>query len=260
LELKTEKLLTGSVYSRHDGIPGFDQAIYSKSEIAFVGAGGLNGESGEGTTRKGIGAAHFLDGDPVEVSNLNRQYFGEKDVGKNKAIQLIRNLQKLGFMGTRLIASPLFFQEAIELGLEIKPDIIVCGVDNNPTRVFVSRYALERNIPVIFSAVSRDGNQGYVFVQVPAGPCFGCAFPDAINDHEYPCPGTPAIKDILKVVAGFVLYAIDTVILQRKRNWNYRMIQLAGFMDDDKRTLTLKPDCPLCSPIRSTGVTSHGLV
>ena len=127
------------------------------------------------------------------------------------------------------------------------PDIIICGVDNDETRIFVSEYGLAKNIPVIFSAVSRDANQGYVFIQKPGAACFGCVFPEAINNEATPCPGAPAMKDILKVVGGLVLFAVDTVLMDRPCNWNFRMTYLSGFLPDRKDLIPERADCPICS-------------
>ena len=66
-----------------------------------------------------------------------------------------------------------------------------------PARIGASRYFRAKGIPVIFVAVSLDADYGYVFVQDKIGPCFGCPFPDSVNDDTFPCPGTPAIADIL---------------------------------------------------------------
>ena len=55
---------------------------------------------------------------------------------------------------------------------------------------------------MIFTAVSRDGDHGYVFVQEREGPCIACVFPDMADDDRYPCPGTPAIADILQAVGS----------------------------------------------------------
>lgn len=249
-DLNSEHLQGQPVQSRQEGIYGFDQTIFSKRCVVLVGAGGINGEIGEGLVRKGIGSLEVFDGDSVDPSNLNRQFFQFEDIGRNKAERLARNLQRLGFLGTCLTAHPFYFQEFMERGGYLRHGLLVCGVDNNPTRVYVSKLAKTLRLQAVFAAVSRDANQGYIFIQEADGPCFGCAFPEAINDNEYPCPGTPAIKDILKVIGGIALYAIDTALMERKRNWNYRLIQLAGFMDDVKRALTINPDCGLCANIR----------
>ena len=60
------------------------------------------------------------------------------------------------------------------------------------------------------------------------------------------CPGVPAVKDILKVMAGIVLYAVDTLVMERPRLWNYRDVLLDGSIPDAVRTITRRPECPLC--------------
>ena len=112
--------------------------------------------------------------------------------------------------------------------------------------VAVSRYFRLIGIPVIFTAVSRDGDHGYVFVQEIGGPCLGCLFPDIVNDDHYPCPGTPAIADILQAVGALVVYAIDTLVLDRRRNWNYRRVWLSDGTLDSSQQVPVRAECPLC--------------
>jgi tRNA A37 threonylcarbamoyladenosine dehydratase len=58
---------------RQQRLAGFDQAVYSKSIVVCVGAGGLISQIAPTLVRKGIGALTILDDDVVEPSNLNRQ-------------------------------------------------------------------------------------------------------------------------------------------------------------------------------------------
>ncbi len=132
-------------------------------------------------------------------------------------------------------------------------DMIVCGVDNTETRIYTSKWATKHSIPAVFTAVSENGGLGYVFVQEPGKACFGCAFPASIGNVKEPCPGVPAIKDILKLLSGFSLYAIDSLLMDRKRNWNLRVVYLAGFVPDVCRIVSPNPECPLCGGIASTG-------
>src|ERR1700733_235499 len=78
---------------RQRKIAGFDQAVYSRSRVLCIGAGGLISHIAPTLVRKGIGAIALLDDDIVEVSNLNRQCFYERDIGSKKAIALAQNLQ-----------------------------------------------------------------------------------------------------------------------------------------------------------------------
>ncbi len=117
-----------------------------------------------------------------------------------------------------------------------------------------SSYFLERKIPVIFTAVSEDGNSGYVFIQESKqdSPCFGCLNPLAVEEIKngllkYPCPNTPAIKDILKTVGGLVIYSVDTLIMPRNRAWNYRVVYLDGSIPSSSTVMKTRPGCLICA-------------
>jgi molybdopterin/thiamine biosynthesis adenylyltransferase len=217
---------------RQKKIPGFDQETLSKSSVLCIGAGGIISQIAPTLVRKGIGFITLLDPDIVETSNLNRQRFYQHDVGKNKALALAENLQRECIVASEIKGLPLHLEDAIERRIDLSCNIAVCGVDNNPARVEASRYFREKRIPVIFTAVSQDGDHGDVFVQERDGPCIGCMFPDMADDGRYPCPGTPAIVDILQALGALAVYAVDTLLMKRPRAWNYRRISLSdGSLD-----------------------------
>jgi len=246
-DLRNQGNINDRIFDRHLGVHGFDQIKYSNSRVDIVGAG-MNTELGEGLVRKGMGKISYIDYDIVSLPNLNRQYYQESDIGKPKAFQIIKNLQKLGFMGTELFGYNDFVQNYLEIH-NPKPDIFVCGVDNDEARICIAKYGLKHSIPVIFTAVSRDANQCYVFIQKPDQACFGCVFPEAIHNSVSPCPNTPSMKDIIKVASGLVLFAIDSVLMGRPITWNFRMFYLAGFMDDSKSVKQRNINCELCSKV-----------
>ena len=234
---------------RQHRITGFDQEIFSAAHALGIGAGGLISNIAPALARKGIGTLTFFDDDLVEPSNLNRQRFFEWDIGRNKALTLVENLQPECIRATTLRGFALRFEEAIARQIDLVCDVAVCGVDNNPARVAISQYFRSRGIPVIFSAVSRDADHGYVFVQERDGPCIACLFPDMVNDGHYPCPGTPAIADILQAVGALAVYAIDTLLMSRARSWNYRRISLSDGTLDGCAKIPARVDCPICGSV-----------
>jgi len=167
---------------------------------------------------------------------------------------LAENLSYFGFGRTTIYGYPYTFEEAIALDIDPNCSLAIIGVDNNPCRVYASYYFLQRKIPVIFTAVSENGNSGYVFVQEskPDTPCFGCLNSSAVEDVKqgilkYPCPATAAIKDVLKTVAGLVIYSVDTLLMPRNREWNYRVVYLDGSIPSETGILKKKQNCLLCS-------------
>jgi molybdopterin/thiamine biosynthesis adenylyltransferase len=230
---------------RQRKIPGFDQEIFSCSRVLCIGAGGLISFIAPPLVRKGVGGITLVDDDFVETSNLNRQRFYIKDVGRNKAVALAENLLPECIVETVIHGIPFRLQEAIARELDLSCDVAICGVDNNPARISASQYFRACGIPVIFTAVSLNGDYGYVFVQDKTGPCIACMFPDMINDDRFPCPGTPAIADILQAVGALTVYAVDTLLMDRPRTWNYRCVSLSDCTLDGGSMVPARTGCPL---------------
>ncbi|KKL85485.1 hypothetical protein LCGC14_1954240, partial [marine sediment metagenome] len=121
------------------------------------------------------------------------------------------------------------------------------GVDNNEARIAAAAYYLARRIPVVFLAVDVTASCGYVYVQTsrPGDACFLCLYPDAAQERDvHACAG--ASIEILKVLAGIALYAVDSLLMDRPRPWNYKEVFLSQG-GDGQCTIGQKPDCTLCN-------------
>jgi molybdopterin/thiamine biosynthesis adenylyltransferase len=187
----------------------------------------------------------LIDDDVVEPSNLNRQRFYINDVGMNKAVALARNLLPECIAATEIRGHPLPLEEVIDHPC-LACDVAICGIDNNPGRVLASSYFRRKHIPVIFTAVSRDADHGYIFVQEKDGPCIACLFRDMVNDDRFPCPGTPAIADILQGVGALAVYAVNTLLMNRARTWNYRRLSVSDPNLDGGSMIAQREACELC--------------
>lgn len=231
-------------------LPGYQASVISSLNILLVGAGGLGSEIGHGLVRNGIGHITICDPDIVELSNLNRQRFFVEDLYQNKAIRLVRNLHKEAVMPLLIEGYAESVERIIENNVILNVDAIICGVDNQKTRVFMSKWALQHHIPVIFSAVNNTADFGYVFIQTSKNgdPCFCCVFPDAILEQgSNPCTVGSSI-DILKTIAGLLLYGLGALFLKsRPLMWSYKEISLSGMSTDGIREISRRPNCPICS-------------
>jgi molybdopterin/thiamine biosynthesis adenylyltransferase len=228
-------------------ISGFDLRVYQEAEVLLIGGGAIGSHVALGMVRKGIKSLDILDDDKIELKNLTRQLYYPKNVGKNKAVCLAKILSKEGFFRSTVRGYPYRFQEALEMGMDLTHyHAIICAVDNNPTRVSATQYCLANHIPLVMNGVARDGTQMYCAVQEPDKACFGCLMPHALNDNQYPC-NLPGIIDVIQVVSGFTVYALDTILTHRYREWNLRMISLDGSVPDSALSIAKKDNCPVCS-------------
>src|SRR5688572_19126378 len=86
-------------YSRHIMLPNFGtsaQELLLKSHVAVIGAGGLGCPVLQYLAAAGVGKITVIDGDLVELSNLQRQVlFTTADIGKKKALCAANRLSLL---------------------------------------------------------------------------------------------------------------------------------------------------------------------
>jgi adenylyltransferase/sulfurtransferase len=247
--------LQRALSERQDGVsPTVD---FQNVHALLIGAGGLCSPIAIAAMRQGIGRLTILDDDIIEWSNLTRQHYDRRDVGRHKVHALGQSLAATGMFPLIIDAYPWRFQEYVErLARPPHFDLAIAGVDNNPSRRAASIYGLTRGIPVVHAAISRDANSLYVFVQQPGSACWGCAHPEYVDDAVYPC-AVPQILDILNVASGFVMYAANSLVspAARPREWNSVQVWLDGGLPPLLRTIPRRADCPICTP---PPLPSHG--
>ena len=227
-------------------VPGFDLKSLQHATIVLVGAGGIGSLVAPMLVRKGAGRLILIDDDIIELPNLTRQAYALSQLGQDKVHALGKSTAGMGLFPTTIEAHPFNFQHCLERGISFDDaTLLVAGVDNNPTRKAMSLYGIAHNVPVIHAAVGRDGNECHAMVQEPRKACWGCAFDYYVNDDKYPC-NLPGIVDVLAVVAGTIVFAIDSIVSDRPRCWNVREFFLDGSLPDRARDVPRRPDCPLC--------------
>lgn len=240
------------VSDRQDRLPHFSTAALQRGRAIGIGTGGLTCSVYLALVRKGIGRLEICDPDVVELSNLNRQHFFREDLHQPKAICLARHAARHGLLPCQITGHFVAFVEESADALSHDADLAICGVDNDKTRAIASRYFRGKQIPVVHAAVSEDAAYGWVFVEEPDGPCVGCVHHRIAGALNKPlrCIDSPAAIDILQTLSGLILYAADSLLMPRPRNWNYRSVDLRGGAPDMVTTATIRRDCALCGGYR----------
>lgn len=230
---------------RQERLFWWKQAVIHRSRVLIVGAGGLGSNAGHVFVQMGIGRLDFVDPDIVEDSNRNRQRFTADDVGKPKAHALLANLAPYATFATELQGYFGTFQDCAS---EFRtPDVVLCGVDNDEARVAVARFSVLHYIPVVFIAVSKDGEAFSLFIQRPRQACLACRQPSVLEPKEPQlCIPVPAIADILQVAAGFGARAVVGELLGSPISDEYNLRQITFTKFDIKQQVQRNPDCVLC--------------
>ena len=190
-------------YSRHILLPevgGKGQKKLAQAKVFIVGAGGLGSPVALYLGAAGIGTIGLIDGDVVDLSNLQRQVLHHTpDVSRPKVVSAKEKILALNPDVTVETYEDRFTsQNALEL---IKPyDIVIDGVDNFPTKFLINDACYFEETPLIHGGILRF--EGRVFSIIPKqSACYRCIF------KEPPPTGlVPSCQEagILGVVAGII--------------------------------------------------------
>jgi sulfur-carrier protein adenylyltransferase/sulfurtransferase len=190
-------------YARHLSLAGFGPAAQEKlkrSSVLVIGAGGLGCPALLYLAAAGVGRLVVIDGDKVDVSNLQRQVlYTSDDAGQPKAEAAARRLRALNPL---IAIEPRVerFTRANALALVQSVDLVLDGSDNFATRYLVNDACVLANRPFVYGAIQGFEGQLSVF-NWHSGPTYRCLFP------EPPAAGTVpncAEAGVLGVLPGLI--------------------------------------------------------
>jgi adenylyltransferase/sulfurtransferase len=208
-------------YSRQIMIPdlgGKGQIRLKQGKALVVGAGGLGSPAAFYLAAAGVGALGIVDGDRVELSNLQRQILhATADIGRAKVDSAKEKLSRLNpQVDVRVYPTRLDAENAAAILAEY--DFIVDGSDNFATKFLINDAAVELGKPFSHGGIARL--QGQTMTVVPGkSACYRCVF------QEPPEPG-----EIMNCQQAGILGAIAGTIgsIQATEAIKY----LAGMEDD----------------------------
>jgi adenylyltransferase/sulfurtransferase len=226
------------------GVAGQRRLVDSK--VLVVGAGGLGSPVLLYLAAAGIGTLGVVDGDRVDLTNLQRQILHfTHDVGRPKTQSAQRTLEDIN---PEITVIPHQTVLASDNALEIIGgyDLVINGSDNFPTRYLVNDACVFLGKPLIDASILKWEGQATVFL--PGRGCYRCLFPTP------PPPGAvPSCAEggIVGAVAGFMgsLQALEAVkvLLGRDDTLANRLL-IFDALSAEVRTLrwARNPSCPVC--------------
>ena len=205
-------------YSRHVllneiGVEG--QARIGAARMLVIGAGGLGSPAALYLAAAGIARLTLVDGDKVELTNLQRQILhttariGEAKVDSGRTALKAIN-PRVDVVAVRRRAAPDDLEALVD-----DHDIVLDCTDNFVTRHAINRACVARAHPLVSGAAIRFDGQLAVFDRRrPDAPCYACLFPESENEPDEPCAvlgvfapltgiiGTMLAAEALKLAAG----------------------------------------------------------
>ena len=205
-------------YARHIVLPqvgGVGQQRLKAASIAVVGAGGIGAAAIPALAGAGVGRLTIIDGDSVDLSNLQRQpHYRTADIGKGKAA-----------LTAAFVADRNPHVAAAAVAERITPanaavllaghDLILDGTDNFATRLLVSDSATRLAIPLLSAAAQQFQGQVALFRgHEPGRPCYRCFVGDAFDaDDCDTCAELGVLGALTGTVGSFAaLMAIRAIV------------------------------------------------
>lgn len=187
-------------YRRHLMLPeiGADgQRVLLQSRAAIIGAGGLGSPVALYLAAAGVGHINIVDGDNVDISNLQRQIIhNSNDIGNLKvesAREKINNLNP----DVEVVTFPTRLNADNAAEILDNCNVIIDCTDNAASRFLINDICVEKGLPLVHGAINRFS--GNVMTIIP-----GCA---NLRDLFPSQPESPAPSDnygVLGVIAGII--------------------------------------------------------
>lgn len=238
-------------YSRHIllneiGVEG--QQKIRAARMLVVGAGGLGSPAAYYLASAGAGSITLVDGDAVDLTNLQRQILHTTArIGTAKAES---GRTALRAINPEVEINPVARRVGIEELDALAGDatIVLDCSDNFETRHAINRACVMHRKPLVSGAAIRFDGQIAVFdLRAPASPCYACLFPPGDGQDEL-C----SIMGVFAPLTGIIgtMQAAEALKLasQAGTSLHGRLLMLDALtMNWHAVRVTRDPACPVCS-------------
>ncbi len=201
-------------YARHLTLPEVGlagQELLKRASVLLVGAGGLGSPAALYLAAAGIGSLGIVDGDAVELSNLQRQILhGSGAIGTPKTDSTRARLEDLN-PHVEVITHRVRLDSSNALALFGEYDFVIDGSDNFPTRYLVNDASVLLGKPYIYGSIFRFDGQVSVF-GAKGGPCYRCLFAEPPPPDLVPNCAEAGVLGVLPGIIGS-LQALEAIKL-----------------------------------------------
>ncbi len=149
----------------------------AESRVAVVGLGGVGGAAFEALVRCGVGHILALDGDVIDLSNLNRQLLATREtVGQPKCLAAAARAALINPECEVTAAQVVLDPENLNRVFDYRPDYILDAIDGVTAKLALIEQAKKRGVPVITSmgTGNRTSAEGFVIADIEQSAGNGC--------------------------------------------------------------------------------------
>lgn len=238
-------------YSRHIilkdvGIEGQQKIMEGK--VLIVGAGGLGAPAALYLAAAGVGTIGLVDGDVVDLSNLQRQVIHfTPDIGKPKVQSAKEKIEQINpDVNVVTYREKAFANNIMDIINDQDYDFIIDGTDNFPAKFLINDACVIAKKPFSHGGILRFDGQTMTFV--PGQACYRCIFGFAPPLDAVPsCSqagvlgavagilGTIQATEALKYLVGTGELITNRLLIFNAANMQFRTVKVKK-----------NSNCPIC--------------
>ncbi len=152
------------------------QTRLSAAQVLCVGLGGLGSPVALYLAAAGVGTLGLIDGDVIDLSNLQRQVLYRSDeIGDEKIFAAQKHIHAFN-PEINVISHSGKLTAANALNIIQHYDLVIDGSDNFTTKYLINDACFHFNKPWVYAGISAFSGQCSVFTFAD-GPCYRCVYP-----------------------------------------------------------------------------------
>ncbi|MDR3268637.1 MAG: HesA/MoeB/ThiF family protein [Tannerella sp.] len=236
-------------YSRHIllqdiGVEGQEKILNGR--VLVIGAGGLGAPILLYLAAAGVGTLGVIDGDVVDISNLQRQVIHfTPDIGKAKVVSAKEKIHLIN-PDVKVNIYQEFFHAGNAFDIIKEYDFIVDGTDNFPVKFLINDACVLAGKPFSHGGILRF--DGQTLTHLPGTACYRCAFHSPPPPNAVPtCSqagvlgaiagmlGTIQAAEALKFLTGTGELLTNRLLAFNAKTMHFRTVKLQR-----------NPKCPVC--------------
>ena len=250
-------------YSRHIiledvGVEG--QIKIQQGKVLIVGAGGLGSSVALYLAAAGVGTIGIIDGDVVDLSNLQRQIIHfTKDVNKPKVISAKEKINQINPEVKVITYQELLTTDNV-FDIIKDYDFVIDGTDNFATKFLINDACVLAGKPYSHGGILRF--EGQAMTYIPGSACYRCIFNSPPPANAVPTCSQAGVLGSIAGILGTIqaTEALKFLVCKGKLLTNRLLIFDAKEMEF--RTVKVKHNsqCPICGDHPTiTGLQTYSL-
>ena len=236
-------------YSRHiileDVGPEGQEAIMN-GKVLIIGAGGLGSPAALYLAAAGVGTIGLIDGDTVDLTNLQRQIIHTTpDLNKAKVISAREKIEVLNPDVNSVIYQKRITSENINEIIK-DYDFIIDGTDNFPTKFLINDACVFAMKPYSHGGILRFNGQTMTFT--PGNTCYRCFFQSPPPPDAVPSCSQAGVLGSIAGILGTIQATEALKYLIGKGDLLTNRMLIFDALDMNFETMVIKRnmDCPIC--------------